>query len=131
MITFNVPPYTGKELEYMKEAIDRRKICGDGEFTKDCNRWLEEKTGSPKALLTTSCTQALELAAILADVKPGDEVILPSFTSRSAASGASWMSTGVSMISRNLSMPVIPDWNCSANSTILRIVAIIVVTYRI
>ena len=85
MINFNVPPYAGKELEYMKEAIERRKICGDGEFTKDCHRWIEEKTGTPKALLTTSCTQALELAAILADVGPGDEVILPSFTFVSTA----------------------------------------------
>ena len=85
MINFNVPPYTGKELEYMQQAIEKRKICGDGEFTKDCHRWIEEKTGSPKALLTTSCTQALELAAILAEVKPGDEVILPSFTFVSTA----------------------------------------------
>ena len=85
MISFNVPPYAGKELEYMQQAIENRKICGDGEFTKSCNRWLEEKTGTPKALLTTSCTQALELAAILAEVEPGDEVILPSFTFVSTA----------------------------------------------
>ena len=74
MICFNVPPFTGKELEYMKEAIEAQKICGDGQFTKKCNQWLEEKTGTKKALLTTSCTHATELAALLADVKPGDEV---------------------------------------------------------
>ncbi|MCQ2546199.1 MAG: dTDP-4-amino-4,6-dideoxygalactose transaminase [Clostridia bacterium] len=85
MINFNVPPYVGKEVEYMQEAITRRKICGDGEFTRKCDRWLEVKTGSPKSLLTTSCTQALELAAILADIQPGDEVILPSFTFVSTA----------------------------------------------
>ena len=85
MITFNVPPFVGNEVDYMQSAIRSRKICGDGEFTKSCDRWLEEKTGSPKALLTTSCTQALELAAILAEVKPGDEVILPSFTFVSTA----------------------------------------------
>ena len=85
MIVFNVPPYAGKELDYMKEAIAGRKICGDGPFTKKCNQWIEEKTGTTKALLTTSCTQALELAAILTDIQPGDEVILPSFTFVSTA----------------------------------------------
>ena len=85
MICFNVPPFTGKELEYMKEAIEAQKICGDGQFTKKCNQWLEEKTGTKKALLTTSCTHATELAALLADVKPGDEVIMPSFTFVSTA----------------------------------------------
>ena len=85
MICFNVPPFTGKELEYMKEAIEAQKICGDGQFTKKCNQWLEEKTGTKKALLTTSCTHATELAALLADVKQGDEVIMPSFTFVSTA----------------------------------------------
>lgn len=85
MISFNVPPYTGKESEYMKEAIEGKKICGDGPFTKKCSNWLEEKTGTTRALLTTSCTQALEMAAILADIQPGDEVILPSFTFVSTA----------------------------------------------
>ena len=85
MINFNNPPYVGKEQEYMAEAIAAKKICGDGQFTKKCNAWLEEKTGANKALLTTSCTQALELAAILADIKPGDEVILPSYTFVSTA----------------------------------------------
>lgn len=85
MIKFNVPPYIGKEDEYIKEAIKDRKICGDGSFTKKCNAWLEEKTGTQKALLTTSCTHALEMAALLADIKEGDEVIMPSFTFVSTA----------------------------------------------
>lgn len=85
MIPFNRPPYVGTEPEYMMKAISNRKICGDGEFTKKCNAWIEEKTGTSKALLTTSCTQALEMAALLTDVQPGDEVIMPSFTFVSTA----------------------------------------------
>jgi len=85
MIRFNVPPYTGKELDYIKIAVENQKICGDGEFTKKCNEWMEEKTGTKKALLTTSCTHATELAAILADIQPGDEVIMPSYTFVSTA----------------------------------------------
>ena len=85
MIKFNIPPCTGKEQDYIAEAIRAQKICGDGAFTKRCNAWFEEKTGTPKALLTTSCTHATELAALLADIRPGDEVILPSFTFVSTA----------------------------------------------
>lgn len=85
MIRFNVPPFTGKETEYVKQAIDNMHICGDGEFTKKCNEWLEKKTGTAKALLTTSCTHALEMAALLCDVKEGDEVIMPSYTFVSTA----------------------------------------------
>ena len=85
MINFNVPPYTGKEIEYMKEAIDNQKICGDGPFTRKCSEWIEKKTGTAKCLLTTSCTHATELAALLADIKEGDEVILPSYTFVSTA----------------------------------------------
>ncbi len=85
MIRFNVPPFTGKETEYIIKAVNNQKICGDGEFTAKCNQWLEEKTGTKKALLTTSCTHATELAAILADIKPGDEVIMPSYTFVSTA----------------------------------------------
>lgn len=85
MINFNVPPFTGKEYEYIKEAVDNQKICGDGPFTKKCNEWIENKTGCAKALLTTSCTHATELAALLADIKPGDEVIMPSYTFVSTA----------------------------------------------
>lgn len=84
-IRFNVPPYTGKEMEYIKKAVENMKICGDGEFTKRDNEWLERKTGTSKALLTTSCTHALELAALLCDIKEGDEVIMPSFTFVSTA----------------------------------------------
>ena len=85
MINVNVPPFTGRELEYMKEAIEAQKICGDGAFTHRCNAWIEEVTGTGKALLTTSCTHATEMAALLAGVKPGDEVIMPSFTFVSTA----------------------------------------------
>ena len=85
MIDFNIPPYVGKEMIYIKDAIEKRKICGDGEYTKKCSAWLEEKTGTPKALLTTSCTHALEMAALLCDIQPGDEVIMPSFTVVSTA----------------------------------------------
>lgn len=85
MIPFNVPPYTGAEEEYIKRAIVKRKICGDGEFTKKCNVWLEKQTGSKKVLLTTSCTHATEMAALLSDIHPGDEVIMPSFTFVSTA----------------------------------------------
>ncbi len=85
MISFNVPPVVGKETEYIQKAIHSNKICGDGDFTKKCSAWLEEKTGTAKALLTTSCTHATELAAILADIQPGDEVIMPSYTFVSTA----------------------------------------------
>lgn len=82
---FNVPPYVGKEAEYIAQAVKNQKICGDGEFTKKCNSWIEEKTGTKKCLLTTSCTHATELAALLLDIKPGDEVIMPSYTFVSTA----------------------------------------------
>lgn len=85
MIPFNMPTYVGKENDYIKKAIENHKICGDGEFTKKCSAWIEEKTGTKKALLTTSCTHALEMAALLLDIKPGDEVIMPSFTFVSTA----------------------------------------------
>lgn len=82
---FNVPPYVGDELKYISDAVGRHKICGDGEYTKKCNAWLENKTHTSKALLTTSCTHATEMAAILCDVKYGDEVIMPSYTFVSTA----------------------------------------------
>lgn len=85
MISFNVPPVVGNEMKYIKEAIENKKICGDGVFTKKCSAWLEQKTGTAKALLTTSCTHATEMAAILADIQPGDEVIMPSYTFVSTA----------------------------------------------
>ena len=85
MIAFNIPPYVGKENDYMKMAIANHKICGDGEFTKKCSSWIEKTTGTTKALLTTSCTHALEMAALLLEIKPGDEVIMPAFTFVSTA----------------------------------------------
>ena len=85
MINFNVPPFTGKEMDYIKIAVDNQKICGDGQFTKKCNTWIEERTGTAKCLLTTSCTHATEMAALLAEIKPGDEVIMPSYTFVSTA----------------------------------------------
>lgn len=85
MILFNIPPYIGKEDKYIKQAIDSRKICGDGQFTKKCNEKFEKITGAKKVLMTTSGTSALEMAALLADIKPGDEVIMPSYTFVSTA----------------------------------------------
>lgn len=85
MIVFNVPPYTGKEMDYIKQAVENQKICGDGAFTKKCSEWIEEKTKTAKCLLTTSCTHATELAALLSDIKEGDEIIMPSYTFVSTA----------------------------------------------
>ena len=85
MINFNVPPFTGKEFDYMKVAVENKKICGDGAFTKKCDSWMEERFGAKKALLTTSGSTALDMAALLCGLKPGDEVILPSFTFSSTA----------------------------------------------
>lgn len=85
MINFNVPPFVGTELDYVKQAVENHKICGDGPFTKRCNAWLEQRFKVQKALLTTSGTTALEMAALLCGIQPGDEVILPSFTFSSTA----------------------------------------------
>lgn len=85
MISFNVPPLVGTELDYVKKAIENHKICGDGPFTKECNAWLAKRFGAQKVLLTTSGTTALEMAALMCDLEPGDEVILPSFTFSSTA----------------------------------------------
>lgn len=88
MINFNIPPYIGTELTYVKQAIENHKICGDGPFTKKCNAWLEERFHAQKVLLTTSGTTALDMAMLLCDLKPGDEVILPSYTFSSTATSA-------------------------------------------
>lgn len=80
MINFNIPPFVGKELNYIKKAIENQKICGDGIFTKSCNQWFESNFHTKKALLTTSCTSAIELCALLLNIEPGDEIISPSFT---------------------------------------------------
>ncbi|MGE9965387.1 dTDP-4-amino-4,6-dideoxygalactose transaminase [Fusicatenibacter saccharivorans] len=85
MIPFNVPLCVGNELDYIKQAIDVRKICGDGQFTKKCNAWMEERFQAQKVLLTTSGTTALDMALLLCDLQPGDEVILPSYTFSSTA----------------------------------------------
>ncbi len=84
-INFNVPPYVEKAAEYIQECVKNQKICGDGPFTKRCSEWFEQRTGTAKCLLTTSCTHATELAALLADIQPGDEVIMPAYTFVSTA----------------------------------------------
>ncbi|MCQ2055152.1 MAG: dTDP-4-amino-4,6-dideoxygalactose transaminase [Fibrobacter sp.] len=84
-IPFNKPPFVGPEIDYVRAAVESGRICGDGQFNQKCHAWLREHTGTAKALLTTSCTHALEMAAFLADIKPGDEVIMPSFTFVSTA----------------------------------------------
>ena len=114
MIDFNIPPFTGKELEYMQQAIKNKKICGDGEFTKKCSRWMEEKFQANHVLLTTSCTHALEMAAVLTRVKPGDEVILPSYTFVSTADafvqrGASLVFVDIRPETMNLDERLIED----------------------
>lgn len=85
MIGFNVPIYMDESINCIKKVTENRKICGDGEFTKKCSKLMEEKFNAQKILLTTSCTSALEMAAILLDIQPGDEVILPSYTFVSTA----------------------------------------------
>lgn len=85
MIRFNVPPSVDGEMDNIKKAIESMHICGDGEFTKKCSEYLEKLTGTSKCLLTTSCTHALEMAALLCDIKEGDEVIMPSYTFVSTA----------------------------------------------
>lgn len=85
MINFNIPPFIGTEIDYMKQAVENKKICGDGPFTKKCNRWFEDRFNAQKVLLTTSGTTALEMATLLCDLHEGDEVILPSYTFSSTA----------------------------------------------
>ena len=85
LVHFNVPPFVGTEFKYMQEAVNNHKICGDGPFTKKCDAWIEQRFGTPKAMLTTSGSSALDMAALLCNLNPGDEVILPSFTFSSTA----------------------------------------------
>lgn len=85
MIPFNKPPYVGKEEQYISKAIRNGMICGDGEFNKKCQKWFEDNIGAPKVLLTTSCTSALEMCALICGIGPGDEVIMPSYTFVSTA----------------------------------------------
>src|SRR5262245_37933291 len=84
-IPFNRPYATGKEIGYIAEAIRNSHLSGDGAFTRNCHKWIEEQTGCARALLTPSCTASLELAALLLDLEPGDEVIMPSYTFVSTA----------------------------------------------
>lgn len=85
MIPFNAPPIVGTEIEYMQSAMNSGKLCGDGGFTRRCQQWMEQRFGSKKVLLTPSCTASLEMAALLIDLQPGDEVIMPSYTFVSTA----------------------------------------------
>ncbi len=85
MVSFNVPPYIDKSMEYIHRAAETHKISGDGEYTKKCNKWMEDRFNASKVLLTTSGSTALDMAAILCEIKPGDEVILPSYTFSSTA----------------------------------------------
>lgn len=96
MIPFNEPPFVGNEFKYMQEAVKNKKICGDGPFTKKCHIWLEKRFNVQKVLLTTSGTSALEMAALLCDLKLGDEVILPSFTFSSTATA--FVLTGAKLV---------------------------------
>lgn len=84
-ITFNIAPFIGKELLYIEEAVRSQKICGDGAFTQKCSEWLQRNTSVAKVLMTTSCTHATEMAALLSDIQPGDEIIMPSYTFVSTA----------------------------------------------
>jgi dTDP-4-amino-4,6-dideoxygalactose transaminase len=96
MIDFNVPPFVGTEFDYMRQAVESRKICGDGEFTKKCNAWIEQRFSAQRCYLTTSGTSALEMAACLTDIGPGDEVIMPSFTFSSTAT--SFVQRGATLV---------------------------------
>ena len=114
MIPFNRPPFIGTEKAYIDQAIDNQKICGDGEFSKKCHSWLEERTGAAKALLVTSGSTALDMAAILSDIGPGDEVILPSFTFVSTANafvlrGASLVFVDIRPDTQNIDEKLIED----------------------
>ena len=81
MIEFNKPPFIGTELEYIRQAAEENnKLCGDGLFTKKCSAWMQDNFNVKHAMLTTSCTHALEMAAYLSEIRPGDEVIMPSYT---------------------------------------------------
>ena len=84
-VPFNQPPFEGPEIDYVKQAVESGRICGDGLFNQKCHAWLEAKTGAARVLLTTSCTHALEMSALLCNIQPGDEVVMPSFTFVSTA----------------------------------------------
>jgi dTDP-4-amino-4,6-dideoxygalactose transaminase len=113
-IPFNHPLFVGTELKYISRAVINKKICGDGEFTEKCNRWLERKTGAKKVLLTTSCTHALEMTALLTGIGNDDEVIMPSFTFVSTANafalrGAKIVFVDIRPDTMNIDESLIPD----------------------
>lgn len=114
MIKFNRAPYVGTEENYIKEVFKTGKVCGDGAYTRKCTGWMEEKTGTSKALLTTSCSASLDMAAVLTEVGPGDEVILPSFTFVSTANafvmrGASLVFVDIRPDTQNIDEKLIED----------------------
>lgn len=114
MIDFNIPPHTGTEEQYIQEAIEKRKLCGDGMFTGRCSRWMEQTLAVRHALLTTSCTHALEMAAVLTGIGQGDEVIMPSYTFVSTANafvqrGAHIVFTDIRPDTMNLDERLIED----------------------
>ncbi len=84
-IPFNSPYKAARELEYVGEVLQSRRLSGGGKFTRACEAWLQQSTGAPRVLLTTSCTAAIEMAAMLLEIRPGDEIIMPSFTFPSTA----------------------------------------------
>ena len=88
MITFNVAPFIGTEIEYIKDAVELQHICGDGKYTKLCDQWMEDRFRANKVLLTTSGSSALDMAALLCGLQPGDEVIVPAYTYTASASAA-------------------------------------------
>lgn len=94
LIHFNVPPFVGTEFRYMQEAVENHKICGDGPFTKRCDEWMEQRFGTARAMLTTSGSSALDMAALLCGIQPGDEVILPSYTFRRQRTLSYWQVRG-------------------------------------
>jgi dTDP-4-amino-4,6-dideoxygalactose transaminase len=124
MIKFNKPAILGTEIKNMQEAILNEHLCGDGPFTSKCNSILEEMTGSKKVLLTTSCTHALEMSAMLADIKPGDEVIMPSYTFVSTANpfvlrGAVIKFVDIDPLTMNIDADRIPDAITSKTKAII------------
>ena len=128
MVHFNVPPFVGDEMKYIEQAIKLHKISGDGEFTKKCNKWLEDKFSAQKVLLTTSGTSALDMASLLCDFQPGDEVILPSYTFSSTANSAILGGGGITFVDiRPDTMNI--DENLIEDAITPRTKAIIVVHY--
>lgn len=114
MIKFNQAPIVGTEEKYIAEVLASRKVCGDGPLTKRCNEWIETRTAVAKSLLTTSCSTALDMAAILSDIQPGDEVILPSFTFVSTANafvlrGANLVFVDIRPDTQNINEQLIED----------------------